>query len=238
MIKKIAKHAINIISFGGYDALGAAISQYETKKSIYEELRSVANNVLTDIKLVREQIEVEVEIAIESANQANMLLAKVNSGHILHPFNIKAASADAVATIGERVHTNPGLSGTAALCSGGAIGSAVAVGSWTTVSLIGTASTGTAIGTLSGAAMSNAVLAWFGGGSLAAGGGGMAAGSLVLGGLVVVPLIAWTSWSMYSKKDKVLVEVKNITASISKAQVQIEELHSFQTPICISYAEL
>lgn len=44
----------------------------------------------------------------------------------------------------------------------------------------GTASTGTAISTLSGAAATNAALAWLGGGTLAAGGGGMAAGNALL----------------------------------------------------------
>ncbi|NLA65298.1 MAG: hypothetical protein GX862_05115 [Leucobacter sp.] len=54
-----------------------------------------------------------------------------------------------------------------------------------TVATLATASTGTAISTLSGAAASNAVLAWLGGGSLAAGGGGMAAGAVVLTGITV-----------------------------------------------------
>ncbi len=44
----------------------------------------------------------------------------------------------------------------------------------------GTASTGTAIKTLSGAAKKNAALAWLGGGALAAGGGGMAVGTAFL----------------------------------------------------------
>lgn len=44
----------------------------------------------------------------------------------------------------------------------------------------GTASTGTAISTLSGAAASNAALAWLGGGALSAGGGGAAAGNALL----------------------------------------------------------
>ena len=45
----------------------------------------------------------------------------------------------------------------------------------------GVASTGTAISALSGAAASNAALAWLGGGALAAGGGGIAAGEALLG---------------------------------------------------------
>ena len=44
----------------------------------------------------------------------------------------------------------------------------------------GVASTGTAISALSGAAATNAALAWLGGGALAAGGGGMAAGEALL----------------------------------------------------------
>ena len=51
------------------------------------------------------------------------------------------------------------------------------------------ASTGTAISTLSGAAATNATLAFFGGGSLATGGLGMAGGMYVLGGLVAGPAL-------------------------------------------------
>ena len=48
------------------------------------------------------------------------------------------------------------------------------------------ASTGTAIADLHGAAATNAVMAWLGGGSIASGGGGMAAGAAVLQGIVGV----------------------------------------------------
>ncbi len=57
------------------------------------------------------------------------------------------------------------------------------------VSTFASASTGTAISSLSGAAAQNATLAWFGGGSLAAGGGGVAAGSAVLGLVTVIPAL-------------------------------------------------
>ncbi|MEU5905333.1 hypothetical protein ABZ780_13280 [Micromonospora sp. NPDC047467] len=71
----------------------------------------------------------------------------------------------------------------------GAVGagtSAQAAALWG-VSTFASASTGTAISSLSGAAAQNAVLAWLGGGSLATGGGGVAAGSVVLGAVTVVP---------------------------------------------------
>lgn len=55
------------------------------------------------------------------------------------------------------------------------------------VSTFATASTGTAISSLSGVAATNATLAWLGGGSLATGGGGMATGSAVLGLIAAAP---------------------------------------------------
>ncbi len=58
-----------------------------------------------------------------------------------------------------------------------AMGPTVAMGVATT---FGVASTGTAISALSGAAATNAALAWLGGGALAIGGGGMAAGEAFL----------------------------------------------------------
>lgn len=67
-----------------------------------------------------------------------------------------------------------------AVGAGGAcatLGSSAALGLVTT---FGTASTGTAISTLSGAAATNAAVAWFGGGALSMGGGGMALGNTVL----------------------------------------------------------
>lgn len=69
---------------------------------------------------------------------------------------------------------------------GAALGTAgaFAASSATTAAVmaLGTASTGTAISTLSGVAATNATLAALGGGSIAAGGGGMALGTMVLGG--------------------------------------------------------
>lgn len=70
-----------------------------------------------------------------------------------------------------------GAAGAGAGIAVAALGPTVAMGVATT---FGVASTGTAISTLSGAAATNAVLAWLGGGALAAGGGGMAGGQLLL----------------------------------------------------------
>lgn len=70
-----------------------------------------------------------------------------------------------------------GAAGVGAGVAVAALGPTAAMGIATT---FGVASTGTAISALSGAASTNAALAWLGGGALAAGGGGMAAGSAFL----------------------------------------------------------
>ena len=81
---------------------------------------------------------------------------------------------------------------------------------------IGTASTGTAIASLSGAAYTNALLAWFGGGALAAGGGGIALGTAVLGGIVAGPAIAIMGFTLASKAEEALTEAK-------KFELQVKE---------------
>lgn len=66
-------------------------------------------------------------------------------------------------------------------------GAAFTCGAMWVATTWGTAGTGTAISSLSGAAASNAAMAWLGGGTVASGGGGMAAGAAVLtGGAVIV----------------------------------------------------
>ncbi len=80
------------------------------------------------------------------------------------------------------------------IASGIGIGLSLAAkwGTLAAISAWGTASTGTAIASLSGAAATNATLAFLGGGSLAAGGGGIALGKLVLTGGVAIVAIAGT----------------------------------------------
>jgi len=73
--------------------------------------------------------------------------------------------------------------------AGTAGGALVAFGAYGAAQTLAVASTGTAIATLNGAAATNATLAFFGGGSLAAGGLGMAGGTVVLGGLVAGPAL-------------------------------------------------
>lgn len=107
---------------------------------------------------------------------------------------------------------NQHYSGVLSAGFGGMVGGSMALGAWAIVSAIGTASTGTAIGTLSGVAATNATLAWFGGGALAAGGAGMSGGMLVLGGIVAAPIIyfaakgAWTKARAFQDQEVLVAQ--------------------------------
>lgn len=80
-------------------------------------------------------------------------------------------------------------------------GAALAFGAYNGTFMLATAGTGTAISTLSGAAATNATLAWLGGGTLSAGGFGMAGGMMVLGGIVAGPALAVCGMFMGAKAE-------------------------------------
>lgn len=113
----------------------------------------------------------------------------------------------------------------AGLAAGGA--SYLGVGS------LAAASTGTAISTLSGAAATNATLAWLGGGSIASGGLGIAGGTAVLGGLVAGPLLAIGGAVMASKaaakKDEAYEQLSKIRGEIKKLEIVISKLSAIST---------
>ncbi|CZE49110.1 hypothetical protein [Campylobacter geochelonis] len=100
--------------------------------------------------------------------------------------------------------------------AGATAGAVAGFGAYGSVGLLATASTGTAISTLSGVAATNATLAWLGGGSLASGGLGMAGGMYVLGGLVAGPALAVATLVMASSAEKAKNEAYN---NLNKAKV-------------------
>ena len=105
------------------------------------------------------------------------------------------------------------------------------------------ASTGVAISNLSGAAATNAVLAWLGGGAVAHGGGGMAVGAIVMGGITATATIGVTLLAVgtlasqfYIRKETeaeaYLAEVKEWVAKIEASwsviahiKSRVDELH-------------
>lgn len=96
---------------------------------------------------------------------------------------------------------------------------------------LGTASTGTAISSLSGAAATNATLAAIGGGAISAGGGGIALGSALLGtatlgvGLLVGGVIFGITGSKLSDKaDEAFSQMMKNKDKINKICKYLQEL--------------
>lgn len=110
-------------------------------------------------------------------------------------------------------------SGVTALGSGGLAGLAAYSGAgW-----LATASTGTAISSLTGVAATNATLAWFGGGSIAAGGMGMAGGTMILGGIVAGPVLAVGGMMLASKAAEAK---ENAYSNLAQSRLGVEQMHS------------
>lgn len=92
----------------------------------------------------------------------------------------------------------------AAGTTGSVVGMVAGGGLVAFATMYGTAGTGAAISSLSGAAANSAALAWLGGGTLAAGGGGMALGAIVVSGGIAIVAIATTaaiSWGYAAYDD-------------------------------------
>ena len=128
--------------------------------------------------------------------------------------------------------------GTGAGVAGGmAVASVAPTAAMWIATTFGTASTGTAISSLSGAAATKAALAWIGGGALSAGGGGMAAGQAFLAmtgpiGWSIAGATLLTSIAIFANKkiklDKDKKEeidaVLNNTEQLKEADAKLESL--------------
>ena len=107
--------------------------------------------------------------------------------------------------------------------AGGVVSGAVtAFGAYSAAGILASASTGTAIATLSGAAATNATLAFFGGGSIAAGGLGIAGGTAVLGGLVAAPALVILGVVASSKANANLEDARSNLAKAKAFDSEID----------------
>lgn len=125
------------------------------------------------------------------------------------------------------------LGGLGGAALGTAGGFAAAGATTAAVMALGTASTGTAIASLSGIAATNATLAALGGGAIAAGGGGIALGTTVLGaatlgvGLLVGGIIFnLTGSSMTDKANRIWSEMETAEKEINRICRYLNELYT------------
>lgn len=210
--KGATKLLANIITLGGLPRLERAKSDYDFKykryKKDYDRLFEINDSVNQETKNIGNEIE-GIRILI---NQSARILECLDTGDAYDLYFQKK-----ICVTKEKIKSlNTAYSTALSASFGGVVGGCGAVGAWTLVAFAGSASTGTAIGTLSGVAATNAILAWFGGGALAAGGAGMAGGTLVLGGLVFAPLVYFAARGSHKKSAEIEKEVVRVDAEHQK----------------------
>lgn len=201
-----------------------AVDAHSTMQEAKEIFESAERRVKRAERRLKEA-KSDANHALELLGQQKMDMVEGTISEFTHYLKkIKNIKETAITIDGERFNVSPqeanvlirdveGLQNAVASVGSGAIaGGVTAFGAYSLVGTFGAASTGTAIGTLSGAAATNATLAWLGGGSLAAGGFGVAGGMAVLGGLVAGPAILVGSMFLSNSAKESLSEAREARA--------------------------
>lgn len=125
----------------------------------------------------------------------------------------------------------------------GVVGSTVAgvgvnVGLTSAATAFASASTGTAISSLSGAAATSATGAFFGGGSLAAGGGGMALGATALNFVTIGPAVLVAGFVVAGQGEKAKTKAREYEAAVNEEVASMTLTHAAFDAIASRVTEL
>lgn len=210
--------------YDGYQKHSEADEKLDTLKDIYENAQHSLdqeenNTTLVLSQLGKKQIKIGRKIH-KFKNLADDILHKLNNEKT-QKFEIKIPPHE-LQKIEEYGFMATEVWKTAV--GAGTTGVAVGFATYGSIMALGTASTGTAISTLSGAAATNATLATLGGGSLATGGLGVAGGTAVLGAAVAAPIVAIAGWAYDKYGEKALENAKNSEEEVDKIITKIEKI--------------
>lgn len=215
MLKDSWKIVNEIVTLGGAGRLEEAKHAYQEKYDEYQCLYQEAQGYQSDIENNINAIGVALTQAKSYLEKSERLIEANLKDKREFNINIRTEALEKVAQF------NTGFESAINIGAGTIAGGTLAVGSWGLVMALGSASTGASIAGLSGVAATNATLAWFGGGALAAGGAGMAGGAAVLGGLFAIPLVYFAAKGTH-KKARELEEAKTeLVTSIAQLHEQI-----------------
>lgn len=226
-----------------FDTKREAIKRLEQAVLAYN---AVSPHVLTDaqsLHWLRQSTSREIIVAVESyvnelANSPKEFEKSVAEYRVaIERFEglVHAVKTDAL-----HIDVQSGVGAGASVGLGAATMATAPVAAMSIATTFGTASTGTAIAALSGAAQVNAALAWLGGGALAAGGGGMAAGTKVLAvlggpvgwGIGAVALVGTAAWTNHKnaevaqRADRETESIHTKTRALEHARMEIDHLRS------------
>ena len=240
---------MNIVSIGGHARLRDAVHRYEDTYDLYAlEFNDFVDHYATlidSLNALGHKTKASMGVLRNCQQLLEMPIHFQISSQQAHQFDESLYQITRYAT-----GINSSESSGVVLLQGSTIGGLAAVGSWSLVTMLGSASTGAALSGLYGTAATNATLAWFGGGALAAGGGGVAAGVMTLGAIVAAPLVAFTVYKTHSKASEVEEQIhdiedqriltrandQRITTSLTLCNTQLQQLtHAYER---LNYVEV
>ncbi len=197
----------NIITFGYAEKEEAARKECERAQAAWEKWQKTAAAYDENKECLNQTIQKIVSVCKENGIRENADVILKDYADLLNA-NISVLADDSV---------------TGSLFAGAACGAAGAVGAFTLVGMFGTASTGVAISSLSGAAATSSTLAALGGGSLASGGLGMLGGMCALGGItaaVAIPgAMTFRSYSLVKKYETTTKEINDALEKVPSVEV-------------------
>ncbi len=201
-----------------------------------KEINTIANESVENAKAQLEQQRIWVANSLNSLGELKLKVLSGTVTHFVDTFS-KIKNIDFTSSVGieelSKLHIDQKdfeelkelgnfavhlMQGTSLGVAGGTL---MAFGSYGLAKGFAAASTGTAISALHGAAATNATLAFFGGGSLAAGGMGMTAGVAVLGSIVAGPALLVMGLITGTKAQE---KVDNALANKAQADEIVEAL--------------
>lgn len=233
----------NIRLFIGAAVATGAVGGTKTIKAVSDnskagQINEIANQSIENARDELDRQRKEVGAALEALGKEKLTILNRNVTDFVTTFE-KIKNIDFQSSIGleelKNLHIDQNTFqelkelgnfalGVAGGAAAGAVGGALtAVGAYSAAMTFASASTGTAISALSGAAATNATLAFFGGGSLASGGLGMAGGMYVLGGLVAGPALMVMGMITEAKSKE---KLENALSNKAQADEVVESLNA------------
>jgi hypothetical protein len=222
-----------VFTLGGSERVRLAKQHRESARYSYERILSQAANRSKELTGMLHSLGSLTKLAFKRLRTAQRILCPSQKRTREMELAITVPKQEVVLSSieGSRVAIRE-FAALEAAASGTVVGTVLGVGSWTAVSLLGTASTGVAIGALHGAAATTATLAWFGGGSLATGGLGMLGGSVILGGVAFLPLLVFPAWLTHSEANRIKHETEEIERINQQNRKAVEKLEDRVLKVC------
>ena len=199
------------------DEFNSSKVQYERRRKRSEVRVKLTNKRLEQLGEQQKQALTDVVLRMAEFMRRNSKKIKENERLLVEGLD---AEMNAVPNM-ERLEFEAAAWIRAVVGSVGA-GAATNVGVTAAATAFGTAGTGAAITGLTGIAAENAMLAFLGGGTLAAGGGGMALGVAALNAVVIGPALLVGGFVAKGQGEKQVTRAKEFTKTVSTEMASMD----------------